>query len=133
MDKQISVDGPRLTAHYRLENTGSESVGSTFAVETNWAIFDPEAAALLDDRRHSVSELHDVGGVTVVVLRDTGWPAGVVVKFSAARVWLMPVWTVSNSEAGFERIFQGLTCVMLWPLALEPRRSWETTLSVTLG
>jgi hypothetical protein len=45
----------------------------------------------------------------------------------------MPVWTVSNSEAGFERIFQGLTCVTLWSIALEPRQSWETTLAVTLG
>lgn len=54
-------------------------------------------------------------------------------KFSQARVWLTLAWTGSNSEAGFERFFQGLTCMVLRPVALEPRQSRETTLAVTLG
>jgi alpha-amylase len=133
INKEIGIEGPRLSARYRLENAGAESVASTLAVETNWAIFDPAATVLLDGRRYTVSDLHDVAAGTQVVLRDDGWPGPVTMKFSAARVWLMPVWTVSNSEAGFERIFQGLTCVTLWSIALEPRQSWETTLAVTLG
>jgi len=133
IQKEIGIEGPRLTARYRLETTGSESVASTLAVETNWAISDPDAAVLLDGRRRAVTDLHDVAEATQVVFRDSGWTRPVTLKFSAARVWLMPVWTVSNSEAGFERIFQGLTCVTLWSIALEPRQSWETTLAVTLG
>jgi hypothetical protein len=131
--KEIRIEGPRLTAHYRLENSGSNPVASTFAVETNWAITDPASHAHLDGREHPVSEVHDVAEAWQAVLRDSWWPRAVTADFARARVWLMPVWTVSNSEAGFERIFQGLTCVTLWTIALEPRQSWETTLAVTLG
>ncbi|MFH0964552.1 MAG: alpha-amylase/4-alpha-glucanotransferase domain-containing protein, partial [Planctomycetota bacterium] len=33
-----------------------------------------------------------------------------------AAVWTFPIWTVSSSEGGIERIFQGATVVLSWPL-----------------
>ena len=37
-----------------------------------------------------------------------------------ARVSWFPIETVSNSEAGFERIYQGSSLLFRWPVALEP-------------
>jgi hypothetical protein len=64
--------------------------------------------------------------------QDSGWDAPLTLRISQARLWLLPLWTVSNSEAGFERIFHGVTCVTLWPLALEPEQVWETEIGVSL-
>jgi hypothetical protein len=37
---------------------------------------------------------------------------------SAADLWWAPVETVSNSEAGFERVYQGMGLLVSWPLRL---------------
>jgi 4-alpha-glucanotransferase len=36
----------------------------------------------------------------------------------AAETWISPIDTVSNSEAGFERVYQGSALVFAWPLVL---------------
>jgi hypothetical protein len=40
-----------------------------------------------------------------------------------ADVWWAPVETISNSEAGFERVYQGAGFLFSWPLALAPGAS----------
>ena len=37
-----------------------------------------------------------------------------------ATVWWAPVETISNSESGFERVYQGSALVFTWPLRLAP-------------
>ena len=132
VDKEITVDGARLTAAYHVTNTGGALLSPLVAVETSWAITDPAASMLLDGRPYAVRDLHDVAAVGRAEVRDTGWNGAVVVEMPEARVWLLPVWTVSNSDAGFERIFQGVTCVCAWPLRLEPGGAWRAALTVTL-
>jgi len=38
----------------------------------------------------------------------------------AADVWWSPIETVSNSESGFERVYQGSAVLFSWPVRLEP-------------
>jgi alpha-amylase len=38
----------------------------------------------------------------------------------ATEAWISPIETVSNSEAGFERVYQGSALVLTWPLDLAP-------------
>ncbi len=38
----------------------------------------------------------------------------------AADAWWSPIETVSNSESGFERVYQGSSLLLSWPLHLEP-------------
>jgi hypothetical protein len=46
-----------------------------------------------------------------------------------AGIWWAPVETVSNSEAGFERVYQGAGILFHWPLSLAAGAS--RTLTVT--
>jgi len=50
-----------------------------------------------------------------------------------APVSWFPVETVSNSEQGFERVYQGSCLIQRWALALDARQpqTFTTTLSVT--
>jgi hypothetical protein len=41
--------------------------------------------------------------------------------------------TVSLSEAGFERIYQGSALLFAWPVRLQPGQTWETSLRVAIG
>jgi hypothetical protein len=46
----------------------------------------------------------------------------------AAEVWWAPVETVSNSEAGFERVYQGMGLLVSWPLTLAAGASRSVTM-----
>jgi hypothetical protein len=41
--------------------------------------------------------------------------------------------TVSLSETGFERIYQGSALLFAWPLRLRAGQTWETSLRVSIG
>ena len=46
-----------------------------------------------------------------------------------ATAWWAPVETVSNSEGGFERVYQGAGLLLSWPLALAPGATWTVTVT----
>ena len=46
--------------------------------------------------------------------------------------WQFPIETVSLSEAGFERTYQGTTFLAHWPLELEPGAVWKMKAQVEL-
>ncbi len=41
--------------------------------------------------------------------------------------WWAPIETVSNSESGFERVYQGSGLLLSWPLHLSPGERWSRT------
>ncbi|MBN1679801.1 MAG: DUF1926 domain-containing protein [Anaerolineae bacterium] len=43
-------------------------------------------------------------------------------------LWAFPLETVTMSEAGYERGYQGTVYLHIWPLALEPGASWHGTI-----
>ena len=48
---------------------------------------------------------------------------------SPASAWWAPVETISNSESGFERVYQGSGLLLSWPLRLPPGASFRVTVS----
>jgi hypothetical protein len=51
----------------------------------------------------------------------------------ASYLWIAPIETVSESEEGFERVYQGSQILAVWPVQLMPAATWsaETALRVT--
>jgi 4-alpha-glucanotransferase len=47
----------------------------------------------------------------------------------AADAWWAPIETVSNSEDGFERIYQGSALLLSWPVRLAPGERWTRTIT----
>ncbi len=48
----------------------------------------------------------------------------------AKEIWVAPVETISLSEDGFERVYQGSQILPLWPLELPAGKTWHTRLSL---
>jgi len=46
-----------------------------------------------------------------------------------AALWWAPVETISNSEGGFERVYQGAGVLVSWPVSLQPGASRTVTIS----
>ena len=74
-----------------------------------------------------------VEGAARLEVTDHDWPAPVTLSFPRGAVWRFPLETVSNSEAGFERTFQGLSCLCVWPIELRPGGTLEVACECVLG
>jgi hypothetical protein len=51
----------------------------------------------------------------------------------ANQLWISPIETVSESEEGFERVYQGSQILAVWNVTLDPAKPWsaETVLRVS--
>jgi len=46
----------------------------------------------------------------------------------ASAFWISPIETVSESEEGFERVYQGSQVLAVWPVEVLPRQAWSARL-----
>jgi alpha-amylase len=120
VDKVVSVHGATVGARYRLRATAGGAKGR-WAVQWNLALTAGDAPGryLTLPGRPSLGSAGRADGLTGVTLVDE-W-IGVVARLAwtpAADLAWSPVQTVSVSEAGFERIYQGTAVLLTWPLAL---------------
>lgn len=79
----------------------------------------PAAYYVLDGERLP----HDASGsrADLTSLRSGNEYVGLDVETTvapAAETWISPIETISNSEAGFERVYQGSAVVFSWPIPL---------------
>jgi len=134
IEKRFQPDGTaaHLRVSYRLTNIGPAAFRLLFGVETNWAV-SGGSAVRVNGSAGDVTQRTAIPKAEAIEVRDPEWPGPVRLSFPTATVWQCPIETVSNSEGGFERTFQGLTCVTLWPLALAPGEAWEIAMDSTLG
>ena len=48
----------------------------------------------------------------------------------AKEFWITPIETISESEEGFERVYQGSQILAVWPLELAAGKAWTGELSL---
>lgn len=124
-----------VTVEYQVTNQGSGPLKTWFGIESNINLL----AGRADDRyyeiaRHDLADraLASVGendAVTAVKLVDK-WK-GFSVSFDSSQpalLWRFPIETVSQSESGFEKNFQGSSLLHSWRLALAPDAKWQVTI-----
>ena len=72
------------------------------------------------DSQEANEELSALGIKDYFTKLDAGW------QFSnPATVWRFPLETVSQSESGFERSYQGSVILAQWRLVLPPQGQWR--------
>ncbi len=140
IEKTIGVRAGRseIAASYQVTSTDDASVSVRFGVELNWGVDggdSPHSYLVVDGERSALSEFagHDrVSSFTVgSTLPNT---AGEVTLHLTrpASLWRFPLESVSNSEAGYERVYQGTCTLLWWDALMEPGRPWEAKLTISL-
>jgi 4-alpha-glucanotransferase len=51
----------------------------------------------------------------------------------ARNFWISPIETVSESEGGYERIYQGSQIIAVWPVELAPGAEWKGKLTLSIA
>lgn len=123
---------PILKAEYKLSSQQEARIETVFGIEFNINLLAGEAPDRyyeipghhLEDRRLASSG--EIKGVTKIYLVDewTGFKLFLGVDRSST-LWRFPIETVSLSESGFERVFQGSCLLLLWPLNLKEKGEFD--------
>ena len=153
----LSSEGPmgdarvRLVKTYSLNDRGADfqvdydievldgRLDVTFGVEWNFSML----AGRAHDRYYITDQCDNAGHLSTVVTWPETRMAGVVDEWSGVRVTLdtqlaadvhaFPIETVSQSESGFERVYQSSVVILTWPLALGPGDRWKNAIRAEAG
>ncbi|CAN5819951.1 DUF1926 domain-containing protein [soil metagenome] len=116
---------PRLSLSVEVSNTGPAELGAELEVEWNLNLLGGGGNPAAYYRWSGREERHDGRGELPASTADKltfgNRHEGVEISLEAhppADVRWYPVETVSNSEAGFERVYQGSCLLLRWPLRL---------------
>jgi alpha-amylase len=124
----------RLEARYRLRAEGR--LAARFAVRWNLTLSGPTA-----DRYYRGEGGEVLGGLeaageregTGLALVDDWLGLTAILTWSPrARILWAPVYTVSLSEAGLERVWQGVELTVVWPVELSPR-PWSPEMALDVS
>ncbi|MBI4254839.1 MAG: DUF1926 domain-containing protein [Candidatus Rokubacteria bacterium] len=136
VEKRLVIRGASVEARYRLRPGDGAALAGRWAVQWNLALTAGEAPGryLTAPGRPSLGSRGRLARAAGVALVDE-W-IGVEARLDAspeAELAWGPVETVSVSEAGFERIYQGTALLVVWPLAAPPDGPCEMVVRLTLA
>jgi len=132
---QIFKSKPDVEIYYEIRNLENRPVEFWFGIEFNFALlagnapdryyyFDREIEG--DKNLASSGEIKDV---KTMGLKDEWMKIDVRLSFeNATTVWRFPIETISQSEGGFERVYQSSVVFPNWKIKLNKEEIWETVI-----
>ena len=126
LEKEVALaaGGSEVSVTWRLTNGGPSAEGPIdclFASQWNLAFAAADAVTVGKAPDRPLGEPQTIEGVRAFALEGHYPPLRLRAELSQpGRLWSYPIEAVSNSEAGFERTYQGVCLMLLWPLRLAP-------------
>jgi alpha-amylase len=136
--KSIALGGarldPSLTVDVLVENVGETPIDARLGIEWTTTMLggggNPAAWWEVAGDRGGHDGSGTAEAVTTVAQGNSFIGIAIATTASApATAWWAPVETISNSEGGVERAYQGSGLLLSWPLALEPGGSWSVSIA----
>ncbi len=127
-----------LLVHYEIANEDRGELNIRFGSEFHFSLLAGSAhdryyeipGHTLDKR--NLASLGETNNVASLRLVDEWLKLTVGMTFSQPAVlWRAPIETVSQSEAGFERVYQSSLVMPLWLLSLGPGKTWSTEIRLS--
>jgi len=135
VEKRVSISSEQaeVRAEYRLHWHGKDPVEGCWAVQLNLTLTAGEAEGRYYrvEGRPSLGSRGALGGAQTLSLVDEWIGGEIALAWSAgAHIGWAPIETVSLSESGFERIYQGSALLLTWAVTLAPGSVWEGSVSL---
>jgi alpha-amylase len=141
LSKDVTLHGssPEFSLRYEIVNLSSEELNTAFGCEFNFSFlagnaFDRyyEIPGHTLDKKNLASS-GETNNVDQVSLVDEWLRLKLTLAFAQpASLWRAPVETVSQSEAGFERVYQSSMVMPVWRISLLPGKAWEAEIRVKI-
>jgi len=140
--KEISLrrSAPGFVVHHEIENRSAEELNTSFGTEFNFSLLAGNAQDRYYDipghtlDKKNLASSGETNNVRQVSLVDEWLRLRLTMEFGEpAELWRAPVETVSQSEAGFERVYQSSMVMPVWRISLPPGKSWTMELGVNVA
>jgi hypothetical protein len=138
LTKTIRLSGERLQCDYQIANTGAGGAHLCFGCEMCLGAASPEhdAVRLFVDggERLSAGSTGERKAVAAISLHDglAGWRADLAFA-GADRLWWFPLETYSQSESGYDKLYQATIVLPIWNLYLAPGASWKGSVAMAVA
>ncbi len=124
--------GPTLNLTVTLENRSARRVAALFGLEWTLTMLggggNPSAWWEMDGARSAHDSRGIAAGISTFAQGNDDLGVAIATTLSRpAAAWWAPVETVSNSEGGFERVYQGSGLLLGWPLELAAGESFTVS------
>ena len=123
-DIRIADEGVAAGVRYRLRNDGDESIDLSFTSTSNIGLLseqDPGDTITMGTKKTTAGKPIDVKNAAEVVVHSGTRHFDLTLAIDPpALVSTRPIYAVSNSENGFERIYEQLEVSMTWEVEIEP-------------
>jgi len=126
LQKQVvlAAGGSEVSVTWRLANGGDSPIDCLFASQWNLALAAADTLSLGDADGCRLGDPQTADSVRSFALEGHYPPLRLRAELAQpAALWSYPIEAVSNSEGGFERTYQGVCLMLLWPLRLAPGES----------
>ncbi|HLW43498.1 MAG TPA: alpha-amylase/4-alpha-glucanotransferase domain-containing protein, partial [Candidatus Acidoferrales bacterium] len=139
-EKAFSFSSPnetfRIACDLKLMYAGKMPVKMNAGIELVVNFLAPDAPDRYIEVAGKRNPLRWSGAAPASQLRivDEWQKVSVTVQAPEARhYWVAPIETISESEEGFERIYQGSQILAVWPVEFEPGHVWTGRLTFTVS
>ncbi len=140
LEKKITLykDSSELEIAYKIKNEGSRIISSNFGIEFNFSGFCPSQSVSFihyGDYKsvHPISASVFLQPKKALCLYDSMRRLNIKFKdVSGAKYKVEPIYTVSQSESGFESVLQSISVMPTWEIKLEPKKWCEFTLILSV-
>ncbi len=139
LSKKLSVkkDSDTIQTRITIMNRSEENLQLRYASEWTFGLlagnaddrfYESPSKEIKHKKLNSTGEILDASELSLVD-KWTGMKITLQPK-KPCTFWRTPIETVSLSEAGFERVYQGSIIFALWNISLEPGETWDVTLGI---
>jgi len=128
--------GFEIACHLALSNHTGEPLRIYAGLETVFNLLAPDAADRYFEWNGTRQPLRWAGTVPGAELRLVDEWQNVSITLTAGNgreFWIAPIETVTESEEGFERVYQGSQILPVWPLELPPGALWTGRFTLRVG
>jgi len=125
-----------IACHLALSNHTGEPLRISAGLEMVFNLLAPTAEDRFFEWSEARQPLRWSGAVPEAELRLVDEWQNLRITLSAANareIWVAPIETVTESEEGFERVYQGSQILPVWPLELAPGGLWTGRFTMRVG
>ncbi len=126
---EFSISGETIAVNYHLANLQSTTVNLHFGVEFGLGSYTwpaTESDLYAGDQPYRLDELLELDGWSEIALVSRLYDFALRVAVNQnADWWSHPLYTVSLSEGGFEKVLQGVIVLPRWRITLAPGAVWR--------
>ena len=125
-----------INVEYELTNLSNDKISVLFGVEFNFTLLTsdaPDRYIKIEKAQYKMNSSHQFEKIINLKLIDEWKGIGVSLELEkSGKIFWYPIETISQSESGFERTYQGTCFIFGFNIGLDPQGKWTNKIALRM-